>query len=213
MDRYQLAAARGMLGWSLKELSKRTHVTVEAINKFERGGVDNPRKSTIQALRDAFESEGIEFIEQSGIRRRDNSLIEFSGEDSYQKLIEHALASLKNRNQEMWVLFGEDSKSTENVVDVELRLRKKGIKMKFLVSDANSYLRYPLKEYRAIPERFFYNNPIVIYDEFVGMFYPDQMKSEIRKHKGLAACMANLASLIYNHSKIPLQTTCEDGHD
>lgn len=213
MDRYQLAAARGMLGWSLKELSEKTNLTPESINRIERGEIDNPRRSTIQTLKEVFESEGIEFTEQSGIRLRNNALIEFHGTDAYQQIIEHAYTILKNKEGEIWVLFGEDEVSSKEVIESELRLRRHKIHMRFVVSESNNFLRYPLEEYRTIPKQYFRNNPIVVYSDFVAIFYPDQMKAEIRRHAGLAACIESMAKLIYSHGKKPSHTICEDTHE
>ncbi len=168
MDRYQLAAARGMLGWSLKELSKRTHVTVEAINKFERGGVDNPRKSTIQALRDVLEAEGIEFIER-GVRRKSNVVTHLEGSDAIDKLYDDIIRTLKNMSERTLDIFGIDENKFINSYSEE-KLRehikeryKLGVRQRLLLCEGDQNFVDDPKLYRWVPEKYFTTTPTFVY--------------------------------------------------
>ena len=53
-------AARGLLGWTMADLSKRSGVSEITIMRWENGH-HAPRSSTREKIRDAFEHEGIEF--------------------------------------------------------------------------------------------------------------------------------------------------------
>lgn len=69
----QLRAARNALRWSIEELSKRSSVSVRTIITIEAADSAPPVKpSTIQKLKTALETAGIEFIgtpdDRPGIR-------------------------------------------------------------------------------------------------------------------------------------------------
>ncbi len=62
VTREQCRAARGLLGWTIEELSSRSSVSATAINKFEIGA-HKTRAGTIKLIRIAFEEAGVEFFE------------------------------------------------------------------------------------------------------------------------------------------------------
>lgn len=57
----QVRAARGLLGWSQQQLADKAIVSVNAINRLERGQVD-PRVSTLTAVEKALGRAGVEFL-------------------------------------------------------------------------------------------------------------------------------------------------------
>jgi predicted transcriptional regulator len=57
----QIRAARGLLGWSQQELADKAIVSVNAVNRLERGQVDS-RLSTLAAVEKALARAGVEFI-------------------------------------------------------------------------------------------------------------------------------------------------------
>lgn len=57
----QIKAARALLGWSQQELADRAIVSVNAVNRMERGSVDT-KSSTITAVERAINRAGVEFI-------------------------------------------------------------------------------------------------------------------------------------------------------
>ena len=76
----QLRAARAMLGWTVTELARRAAVSWRTIQRAEAAGAEVPRMhiATLEKIRAALESGGIEFLQASqrsngggpGIRRR-----------------------------------------------------------------------------------------------------------------------------------------------
>lgn len=60
----QIKAARVMLNLKQKDLAKLAGVSVATLNNIERGAQTDPKLSTLKAIKDALEKEGIEFITQ-----------------------------------------------------------------------------------------------------------------------------------------------------
>jgi transcriptional regulator with XRE-family HTH domain len=61
----QCRAARGLLDWSQQELANRAKVGIVTIRQFESGSSE-PRRSTLQVIKTAFEAAGVEFIDENG---------------------------------------------------------------------------------------------------------------------------------------------------
>lgn len=57
----QIRAARALLGWSQQELADRAIISLNALNRLERGEVD-PRVSTLMAVHKALTGAGVEFL-------------------------------------------------------------------------------------------------------------------------------------------------------
>ncbi len=61
----QCRAARALLEWNQQELAQRARVGIVTVHQFE-SGVSEPRRATLDAIRRAFESAGVEFIDGNG---------------------------------------------------------------------------------------------------------------------------------------------------
>ena len=61
----QCRAARGLLDWSQQDLANHAGVGIVTVRQLE-AGVNTPRRSTLEVIRQAFERAGVEFIDQNG---------------------------------------------------------------------------------------------------------------------------------------------------
>ena len=61
----QCRAARGLLGWSQRELANRARVGTVTVHQLE-AAASEPRRATLDAIRRAFEAAGVEFIDENG---------------------------------------------------------------------------------------------------------------------------------------------------
>ena len=61
----QCRAARGLLDWSQRDLADRAAVGIVTVRQLE-AGVNEPRRATVEVVRRAFESAGVEFIDENG---------------------------------------------------------------------------------------------------------------------------------------------------
>jgi transcriptional regulator with XRE-family HTH domain len=61
----QCRAARGLLDWSQQDLASQAGVGIVTVRQLE-AGVNEPRRSTLEVVRQAFERAGVEFIDQNG---------------------------------------------------------------------------------------------------------------------------------------------------
>ena len=61
----QCRAARGLLDWSQGHLAKQAGVGIVTVRQFE-ADANEPRRATLEVIRRAFESAGVEFIDENG---------------------------------------------------------------------------------------------------------------------------------------------------
>lgn len=61
----QCRAARGLLDWTQQELADAARIGVATVRLFE-GEAAELRQATLSVLRQAFESAGVEFIDENG---------------------------------------------------------------------------------------------------------------------------------------------------
>ena len=69
----QIRAARALLGWSQQRLADKAIISLNALARLEKGGVDS-RVSTVLAVQKALTKAGVEFIDADqrgeGVRLR-----------------------------------------------------------------------------------------------------------------------------------------------
>jgi transcriptional regulator with XRE-family HTH domain len=61
----QCRAARGLIGWSQQDLAKNAGIGTVAVHQLENG-TSAPRRATLDVVKRAFESVGVEFIDKNG---------------------------------------------------------------------------------------------------------------------------------------------------
>ena len=65
ITRAQCRAARALLEWNQQELARKASVGIVTVHQFE-SGVSQPRRATLDVIRRAFKSAGVEFIDENG---------------------------------------------------------------------------------------------------------------------------------------------------
>jgi transcriptional regulator with XRE-family HTH domain len=90
----QIRAARALLDWSTSDLAKQAGLTINGINKIERGHVQAHRE-TLETIEKIFDDAGIEFLPGSGLRKK-NELVEFyEGKERFDAFYDFIYENLK----------------------------------------------------------------------------------------------------------------------
>jgi transcriptional regulator with XRE-family HTH domain len=60
--------ARAAIGWGVRDLAKKAHVSMDTVSRFERG--EQLKDRTMDALREALEGAGVQFTDgkRPGVR-------------------------------------------------------------------------------------------------------------------------------------------------
>jgi transcriptional regulator with XRE-family HTH domain len=74
MTPVQIKMARAAVGWGVRELAERAGITANTVTRIENGS--DAKQSTIEAIRRALESAGVEFTNGNapGVRLRKGSI-------------------------------------------------------------------------------------------------------------------------------------------
>src|SRR6185312_14663058 len=96
----QIRAARALLDWSQENLAKASDLSVATIRKLELGRL-SLRSKTMQAIRHAFEGNGLEFIEPGGVRHRIEGVVIHRGQEGLIAFLDEVYQTSKARNEEI----------------------------------------------------------------------------------------------------------------
>lgn len=185
IDSIQIKAARAMLDWSRKDLAIATDLAAETITKIENG-LGEARKDTLDKIQSAFERNKIEFTEQSGVRIRSDDLVVISGDDPYLKLLDTMFEEMKDSGDEVLFFFVDNKKSIQAVIDSDLRMRRNGIGMKFIINENNPFCLFPVHEYRGVPAEDFINNTIAIFKDRIAIMIDGNEKCFVIRNSSVA---------------------------
>lgn len=90
----QVKAARVLLDWDAQDLANKTGLARETIFKMERGTA-NPKPETVARIVHAFMDEGIEFIDNEGVRRRPQGIEVFEGPERFNEFYDFLYEHLR----------------------------------------------------------------------------------------------------------------------
>jgi transcriptional regulator with XRE-family HTH domain len=167
IDADQLRAARAMLGWKTSDLAQMTGITINAINNIERG-VAHGRRDTIEKLQSVLEEAGLEFLPDSGLRKKNKVVITYEGTGANKLLVEDLYNTRQKTGGEILIAHLNEGDSIQNLeldwLADQIRKRKEaGITHRLLVQSDDPNLIPPLDSYRCIPKEFFCPYPLYIY--------------------------------------------------
>jgi transcriptional regulator with XRE-family HTH domain len=164
----QIKAARALLDWSQEDLASSSGLSIATIRKIESGSL-SPRDKTMGSIVSALEEANIEFTHPDGVRLKNNSVEIIEGDDCYLRLLDMVYYSLNGKNQELLISYADNSLSPQAVVENQHRLRKAGIRIRFLVEEGNTFLVFPKENYRWLPEKYFHNTVVQIFGNKVAL--------------------------------------------
>lgn len=98
----QCRAARGLLDWTQQDLADASGLSKTAINNFEKGHSDIKNES-LRAIRLAFESADIEFLEEDGLRRRSEKVRILKGNSAFGDLLDDIYETLRKTGGEVLI--------------------------------------------------------------------------------------------------------------
>lgn len=204
----QIAAGRALLGWSAAELGQHAGLTKDSIHKLEKGD-HHPRDTTIAEITSAFASGGVEFTER-GVRFTDDTIKVLEGDDAYLRMLDDIYYTLQKSGGEVLFFCADDRAAREGEHEIEERIRAAGIRFRCLIEAGNDYTRWPRKEYRAIPRKYFNHNLQVIYADKVAQIIDGSKKILTVRNASLATTARNLFDFMW--SQLPPLPKAQAGH-
>ncbi|MBI1274247.1 MAG: helix-turn-helix domain-containing protein [Alphaproteobacteria bacterium] len=93
-DPHQIRAARALLNWTLTDLAAAAGMTKDGVRKIEQGLVV-PQARSLSAIAHAFQSRGVEFLENSGVRFQASNIEVYEGVDRFDDFSDFLYEHLK----------------------------------------------------------------------------------------------------------------------
>lgn len=208
----QVKAARALLDWSQDDLANASGLSIATIRKIESGAL-SPRDKTMRAIGSALEGANISFIYPDGVQLKNNSIEVIDGDDAYLRLLDIVYYSLKEKKGELLISYADNSLSPQAVVENQHRLRKAGIRFRFLVEEGNTFLVFPKEEYRWLPSKYFNNTVVQIFGNKVALSTQKSkatlMPSKIVaiESQALSETLRNAFNFMWENCRKPTLTT------
>ncbi len=203
----QIRAARALLDWSTAELARRTGLTVNGLNKIERGHV-NAQRDTLEKIQKVFEEAGLEFIPGKGLRRRNHLVTTYEGKDHRILLDEDIYNTLKNTGGEFLVAHEIEEDVVAEDMGIEYlknslyKRKRANITHRLLVLEDDPGLFGPFDTYHVIDKKYFSPYPMQIYGANVSFSTRQYApKSIVIRDENIAESARKLFNFVWDNTK------------
>lgn len=174
----QCRGARGLLGWTQQDLADASGLSKTAINNFEKGHSDIKNES-LRAIRMAFESAEVEFLDQNGMRKKSEDVHIFKGPTSLGALLEDINTTMSTRGGEILISNVDNTLSsqisTQKLFDHIELLKSNDIRQRILCVEGTKNVLSPNDECRWISkDKILGNMPTFLYAHKVAFQLWDQ---------------------------------------
>lgn len=166
----QIRAARALIGWSQGELADQSGLSQTGIARIENG-TNHPNSSTIKKITKAFDDFDVEFIDETGVKKRSNEIRKFRGKTGLIQFMDDVYESAKNVGGKMsfynvkpgnWIdVLGEEWWNFH--VERMSKLNEK-TDVRILVPEGNlNFISKGYAEYKWFPANFDLSNKKTMY--------------------------------------------------
>lgn len=214
----QIRAARALLDWSQSDLADHAGLSQTGIARIENG-TNKPNSSTIDKIMGAFELADIEFLGDSGVRKKSGEIRTYKGKEGFSFFLDDVYNTaqkygtvenpcevfLSNVVHENWIKW-MGSEKWKHHTD-RMTKNKAVMDVRIIVEDGD--WNFPAKaysQYKWFPKKFFHDQSFYSYhDRLVFLsFTDDNVIITIMKSKKFAEGYRNLFRVAWdNLAKTP----------
>lgn len=207
----QIRAARALLNWSQSDLAKAAHMANSSIKNIENENT-SARRDTIEQIRAAFESNGVEFLPGSGVKLKTDIVSIIIGKAATAALYDSIYTTAHaSPDREVLVLGLDEALSVQydglsRIEDNNARLKRADIKQKILANEGTTEFLGEPSCYRLLPrERFGRTIPVYIYGDKVATYTGTlRRRTIIIEDKALAQLQRSVFHSLWNDARGPL---------
>ena len=170
----QCRAARAILDITRADLAELSSMSTAAIGGFETGTTVDPRVASINLMRIALESSGVEFLDDDGVRKKRDHVRVYEGRLIHRQLLNEIYNDLKETGGEILIRGLTEQKWQSGDAEAFLnhhldRLKSADITERILISEQDDIFKAPLHWYRKIPKEYFSPHTQWIFNNKVAM--------------------------------------------
>lgn len=175
----QIRAARALLGWNQTDLADRAGLSQTGIARIENG-TNHPNSQTLRKIEEAFDKADIEFIDTSGVRKRENYFRTLRGSEGMREFLNDVyevlsteggefcifnaspLVMMEWMDQELWDMHRERMVGIKNKISGKIIVKRD--LQNFVASGYAEYRRFDDNEYDERKTLYSYGNRLVFLD-------------------------------------------------
>ena len=203
----QIRAARALLNWSQSDLAEFAGLSQTGIARIENG-TNKPNSRTIDKIATAFDHADIEFIDDSGVKKRMSEVKILHGADAMRQMFNEVYQAAKDDSVEICMFNGVPSRLTEWVSPEWFEMHTKRMSalntdFKYKIIVRKGEISRPASnyaEYKFFPEHLFNEKTICIFGDKV--YFRDYTKENLRmvriEQKEIAKSMKVLFDIAWN---------------
>jgi len=166
----QIRGARGLLGWSMEDLTAKTDVNRITIRQIESDQVQ-PQEKTLTKIFSVFDKHGIEFLEDEGVKIRKQQARTYVGKAGYRQFLDHVYETLKDGGRIRQFNFGDLRYLPYDEGFVGEHLERmaaiKGLDAKVLEMEGETKVPVSYCEYRYLDKPFRGMAPWYLYGDYL----------------------------------------------
>ncbi len=201
----QIRAARALLDWSQPDLARASGLATSSVKNLE-SETGSARRETLDAIVDAFERNGIEFMPASGVRLKPQSVTVHDDRRATAELLDDIYAHVQKATvREVLILgldegFSVDTDGQQLIESHVARLTAAGIRERILVCEGDTRFLNTPDSYRWLPQAYFTRNaPIYVYGDRVAIHSGSlRRRAVIVEQRALAQHLRMVFDLLWN---------------
>lgn len=207
----QIRAARALKNWSQSELAERVDMATPSIGNIE-AGKHTPTPQTQNAIIEAFEDAGIEFID-GGVRFKKHAVEILKGEDGFLQFYDDVYSEIKRSQNTVVCVSNVDERKflefkSENLESHTARMTELNVRYKILVQHGDTF--FPASkyaDYRWMPKNVFFTVPVYIYGNKVGLIiFADEPRIYVLNEPEISELHRKQFEGIWDSSEKPKET-------
>lgn len=204
----QVRAARGLLDWTVLDLSAKSGLQPNTITAFENS-TRPATAETVTRLTQALEMAGIEFT-PTGVQMA-SPIYELTGPNMYRDLLDDVL---RTKAEEVLIENADETITPPDIIEKFREVKKQGISVRMTIEEGNCFMMHAVSHYRWIPKKHFQNWVIMTYGSKVAIVVnsdPKNLKSIIISQEKLADTMRNRFNFVWDLLKpLDIESTAHE---
>lgn len=210
----QIRAARALIGWSQGELADQAGLSQTGIARIENG-TNQPNSTTIGKIKDAFDNADIEFIGDSGVKKRTGEVRTLKNVNGFRSFINNVYDIAKNEGGKIYVFNSHHTNFYKWCGGEEwykmhaqrMAAIADNIDMRVIVAEEdNQFIGSSFAQYRWFPKDLWNDQTIYAYGDYLAFlnFLEDDVRVMILKQPKFAEGFRVLFDIAWNDvAKIP----------
>jgi transcriptional regulator with XRE-family HTH domain len=211
----QISAAMGLVGMTQEQVAHAAGIARLSLNRILIGDA-NPKDDTLERIKTALESRGVEFLPNEGVARNNGTIDRLTGQDALKRFFDDVYETVKSGGD--LCVSGVDEKlfAKFNVSEEEAKIHRERmsairdkITFRALIKEGDNYFRNDSYiQYRWMPKQFFYEHPVYLYNTKLAFIKFEDNNLEIIRVTlpTTAAAFRAQFEFIWSHAKPPHKT-------